>query len=514
MAHLQGAIGPVGTLTISNINAAPDGMCRSVVAVNGQHPGPLIQARKGDEFRMTVVNNLDDPTMLRQTSVHWHGLFSHGAPWADGSHGVTQCPIPQFGQSFTYAFTDESASGTFWYHSHFGTQYCDGLRGPIVIYDPNDHYKHLYDVDDESTVITLADWYDVPTPSLQRSKRAPNATLINGKGRRPGGTHTDIAVVNVVPGKRYRFRLVSMSCDPGYKFSIDNHDLTIIEADGHLTLPLKVQEIEILTGQRYSFILEANQPPDNYWIRARPDSGYAHLGRYSSGGINSAILRYAGAAPLEPKSSAFKNPVQLREEDLHPLVNPMAPGGSEPADEVISLTLTKETNGDYTVNGVKWTNPDSPVMVQIMHGIPPSELLPSGYVRTLPRNKVIEVLVPALGTSTSHPFHLHGHYFSVIKSANSSVKNYLNPVRRDVVGTGVGNDSVIIRFTTDNPGPWFFHCHMEFHLVSGLAMVFVEAPSELRKMRPPASWDALCPAYSSLPASATGIERVSPGSGQ
>lgn len=39
-------------------------------------------------------------------------------------------------------------AGTFWYHSHVGTQYCDGLRGPIVVYDPNDPHKSLYDVDD------------------------------------------------------------------------------------------------------------------------------------------------------------------------------------------------------------------------------------------------------------------------------------------------------------------------------------------------------------------------------
>jgi hypothetical protein len=56
-------------------------------------------------------------------------------------------------------------------------QYCDGLRGPMVIYDPNDPHQSLYDVDDgafvscfmdqliliniantEETVITLADW--------------------------------------------------------------------------------------------------------------------------------------------------------------------------------------------------------------------------------------------------------------------------------------------------------------------------------------------------------------------
>ena len=39
-------------------------------------------------------------------------------------------------------------AGTFWYHSHYMTQYCDGLRGPLVIYDTEDPYLPFYDVDD------------------------------------------------------------------------------------------------------------------------------------------------------------------------------------------------------------------------------------------------------------------------------------------------------------------------------------------------------------------------------
>lgn len=41
-----------------------------------------------------------------------------------------------------------SSQGTYWYHSHFKNQYCDGLRGPLVIYDENDPHLDLYDVDD------------------------------------------------------------------------------------------------------------------------------------------------------------------------------------------------------------------------------------------------------------------------------------------------------------------------------------------------------------------------------
>jgi hypothetical protein len=34
------------------------------------------------------------------------------------------------------------------------TQYCDGLRGPLIIYDPRDPHRSLYDVDDGSSNIS------------------------------------------------------------------------------------------------------------------------------------------------------------------------------------------------------------------------------------------------------------------------------------------------------------------------------------------------------------------------
>lgn len=43
--------------------------------------------------------------------------------------------------------------GTYWYHSHYSTQYCDGLRGAIVIYDPEDPFGEFYDVDDGTVIL-------------------------------------------------------------------------------------------------------------------------------------------------------------------------------------------------------------------------------------------------------------------------------------------------------------------------------------------------------------------------
>jgi iron transport multicopper oxidase len=75
-----------------------------------------------------------------------------------------------------------------------------------------------------------------------------DSTLINGKGRYVGGPKVDLSVVNVQHRKRYRLRLLSMSCDPNFVFSIDDHDLTVIEVDSTLVIPHKVNTIRIFAG--------------------------------------------------------------------------------------------------------------------------------------------------------------------------------------------------------------------------------------------------------------------------
>ncbi|KAL5536611.1 LCC11_2 [Sanghuangporus sanghuang] len=119
-------------LNIQNTQLAPNGVSRSTVTANGQNPGPLISGNIGDQFLIDVVDNLSDPTMRRATSIHWHGVFQHGTTEMDGPSFVTQCPIvPE--QSFLYDFSVPDQTGTYWYHSHLSTQYCDGLRSPLVI---------------------------------------------------------------------------------------------------------------------------------------------------------------------------------------------------------------------------------------------------------------------------------------------------------------------------------------------------------------------------------------------
>ena len=66
--------------------------------------------------------------------------------------------------------------------------------------------------------------YHTPSPAAGITP-TPNSVLINGLGRYSGGPNSPLAVINVSAGKRYRFRLVSISCDPNFIFSIGNHNL-------------------------------------------------------------------------------------------------------------------------------------------------------------------------------------------------------------------------------------------------------------------------------------------------
>ncbi|KAJ7825952.1 laccase [Mycena leptocephala] len=482
-------VGPVGEIVITNATVTLDGATRAAVLAGDSFPGPLVKGNKGDNFLLTVNNQQFDSTMLQSTSIHWHGIFQTGTASSDGVAFVTQCPIAH-GNSFLYDFTVNQA-GTFWYHSHLSTQYCDGLRGVLVVYDPEDPYLNQYDVDDESTVLTLADWC--------MCSQAPSSNLIQGLGRTASTLTAPLGVLTVTKGLRYRIRL---ACDPNYVFSIDGHsNLTIIEADGITTSPYTVDSIQIYVGQRYSFILNANQPVGNYWIRANPSTGPKGF----TGGINSGVLRYVGAAVADPTTTQTTNVTPFNEVNLHPLVNPGAPGSPVAGGVDLAMTLAlTSSGGKFFVNGVSFVPPTTPVLLQILSGAETAaSLLPSGSVIALPKSSTIELSLPGGAVGGGHPFHLHGHAFDVVRSASSSVYNYVNPARRDVVNIGVAGDNVTIRFTTDNSGPWFLHCHIDWHLEAGFAVVFAEDTGDWdSQIAHSTAWDQLCPIYDALASSA------------
>lgn len=61
---------------------APDGYEKLGLFVNGEYPGPMIEANWGDTIQVTVTNNITDDE--EGTSIHWHGFRQVETPWSDG----------------------------------------------------------------------------------------------------------------------------------------------------------------------------------------------------------------------------------------------------------------------------------------------------------------------------------------------------------------------------------------------------------------------------------------------
>ena len=164
--------------------------------------------------------------------------------------------------------------------------------------------------------------------------------------------------------------------------------------------PVTVDSLQIFVGQRYSFVLTTNQPVGNYWIRANPNIGSTGF----ANGLNSAILRYAGAPIADPTTNQTGTNLLL-ETSLSPLHNPGVPGkhvqGGADVDFNFNI-LFNITALRFFVNGASFTPPTVPVLLQILSGAKTAQqLLPTGSVYVLPKNKSIEVSLP--GGSAGSP---------------------------------------------------------------------------------------------------------------
>ncbi len=95
-----------------------------------------------------------------------------------------------------------------------------------------------------------------------------------------------------------------------------------------------------------------------------------------------------------------------------------------------------------------------------INGIPLSEAdkikIKSGEITRITLNNL---------TMMHHPMHLHGHFFRVINEngERSPLKHSVNvpPMQK-----------VIIEFYNEEYGDWFFHCHVLYHMMGGMARIF------------------------------------------
>ncbi|KAL9572610.1 hypothetical protein ACKAV7_003443 [Fusarium commune] len=450
--------------SIDWVRANPDGAFeRPTIGINGEWPIPRIEASVGDTVLVNVRNNLGN----QSTSLHFHGLFMNGSNHMDGPSQVTQCPI-QPGESFLYNFTI-TQPGTYWYHSHTESQYPDGLRGPLIIHDPKSPFKGKYD---EELIMTISDWYhdqmQTLIPEFMRkgnptgAEPVPQAALMN---------ETQDLKVPVQTGKTYFLRLANIGAFAGQYFWIEGHNLTIIEVDGAVLIRTKGESSA-------NFPIVASMDTDLFDVL--PDDLNWNV---------TGWLVYDEEKPL-PKPSVVYDFDPYDDMDLVPydeMVRLPEPSGSIELD-VIMDNLRDGANYAF-FNNITYRAPKVPTLYTALtsgkQATNPQIYGMYTHSFVLEKDEIVQLVINNRDDGR-HPFHLHGHHFQVLHRSDDdagdfdgSVEFAETPMRRDTVVVN-GNGNVVLRFKADNPGVWLFHCHIEWHVTSGLIATFVEDPLALQ----------------------------------
>ena len=597
-----------------------DGEFRSIITVNKQMPGPTIIANKDQMLHITVYNELPNGEGI---SIHWHGMHQKYTSSMDGVAYITQEPILSY-RSYTYKFK-ASPAGTHWYHAHSGTLRTDGLYGALIVKDKYPGGIYNFDLPKDHTLL-LMDWQKEPSidlfyqirRSLKFSKTDYDCTshgtrlswdqlysepksidgtqvapfpfwsgIINDKGRHfNSATHNgaELNVFNVKYGFKYRFRLIGAQALQAYKFSIQNHLLTVIATDGnHIEKIENVRYVIVNSGERFDVVVNANQKKGNYWILAEtlesasgsttfynpiyrhwaeavlhyeeaPDpTVFYHNGVGSTWDGKGLHINCPFSSP-QPTSPPPDPPTKVYcinageftslHDDQDDVNNPVKTlfynfgfdgekSTSGSSVDGINFRLPsylpyssefESTNQKCPGRGCDHDNTDHCACTQVID------------ITDVRKGQCVELVLTnhprkdALYAESSHPVHLHGHAFKVVKigyptysnstidpllqrydSPNTDIicqvdNNTEEPCERFITVKGQGMNRtqtvkwangqkpniknkkfvkkdtvivpfggyVVIRFIADNPGWWFFHCHIEIHQLEGMAAVIKE----------------------------------------
>jgi FtsP/CotA-like multicopper oxidase with cupredoxin domain len=496
-----------------------------MVVVNGQFPGPLIQANWGDWIEVTVHNQIYGPE--EPTSLHHHGLNQPGTPWADGVPSVSQCPIVP-GGNLTYRFRADTF-GSSWWHSHYSAQYSSGVVGPIVIHGPNDVG---YDVD--MYPILISDWNNHYYDEIVAAQMAPStnglpfrpfsdSNLVGGQGTYPCANVTNgapctggsLASWEFEAGKTYRLRFINVGSESMETVSIDGHTMTVIANDFVPVQPYAVTALTLAVGQRVDVVVKADQKPGAYYLRAYNQWCSDTLNPFGAG-----IIRYKGTSSSAMPSAALDIPAPINQFCANDPLNSTVPQYAIPAATPditipIDISFGPDATGKFVFghnNSTYIPDMNNSVLLDTANGI---NAFPPHYnvINTGSAQTVRIILTTSVGPA--HPWHLHGHDFQVLAEGfgqwDGTITNPQNPQRRDVQMMWIGGSPTmpaytVIQFTQDNPGVWPLHCHIAAHLTLGMVSLILERPDDVKGMDIPADVKGTCPAFQTWTLANPGVE--------
>jgi FtsP/CotA-like multicopper oxidase with cupredoxin domain len=494
------------------------GKVKKAIAVNGQIPMPNLYFTEGDTAEIFVYNQLEEAT-----SVHWHGLMLPNKE--DGVPYITQMPIPSK-SLHVYRFPIIQ-NGTHWYHSHSGLQEL-GMYGSFIINKRENHVRNEFDTIPSFPIIlsewtdynpnnvhrmlhNASDWFAIKKNATQSYTEAIKAkefkTKLKNEWKRMlamdvSDIYYDKMEVKQIEGKdlkagdKVRLRISNGGASSYFWIKYAGRKIRVIASDGNDVEPVDVDRFIIAASETYDIVVELPYHNTAFELQVSTEDRTKSVSIYIGNGTKQLL------SPM-PKLKYFKGmemmnsmrkmngslddmgmKMSLNKMDMNVVMYP----------EITGFDQSPKTNSSFTAENKYNSNALSDIVTLNYSMLRATEntTLPKSSTRSLRfeltgnmnryvwslDNKVLSEtdyiqvdkgenlrIILYNGSMMRHPMHLHGHDFRLVNGQGeyAPMKNIIDimPMETDT-----------IEFNANFEGDWIFHCHILYHMMSGMGRVF------------------------------------------
>jgi len=508
------------------------GIQKRAIAVNGQIPMPTLTFTEGDTAEIYVHNELDEETSLHwhglflpnkedgvpnltqmpiepnTTHIYRFPIIQTGTHWYHSHSGLQE----QIGMYGNFVMLKKQTDSTF-------RKGIDDLPTVSIVlsewtdYKPENVHRMLHNA---------SDWFAIKKNATQSYAEAIKAghfkTKLKNEWKRMlamdvsdvyydkilmnGSPSTDIKSIDgkqLKAGDKVRLRISNGGASSYFWLTYAGGKITVVANDGNDVEPVEVDRLIIAVSETYDVVVTIPADSTAYEFLATTEDRTNSASYYMGNGIKQLTsplprLKYFEGMKMMNDMMKMNGDLDdmgmnmsLNQMDMNVVMYPEITGDAKAPSPLERVGGEADPNR-YNANALadivtlnyamlkspeKTTLPDAPVKVLYF------ELTGNmnRYVWSM-NNKVVSEadkilvkkgenlrLIIYNGSMMRHPMHLHGHDFRVLngQGENAPLKNIIDimPMETDT-----------LEFNANVEGDWFFHCHILYHMMSGMGRVF------------------------------------------
>ncbi len=500
---------------------------KRAIAVNGQIPMPTLTFTEGDTAEIYVHNLLKE-----ETSLHWHGLFLPNKE--DGVPNLTQMPIkPKTTHIYRFPII-QNGTHWYHSHSGLQEQIgMYGNFVMQKKQDDKTFRKGIDDL--PTLPVVLSEWTNIKPENIHRMLHNANdypalkknsvqsygeaikaghfkKTKLKNEWKRMlamdvsdvyyekilmnGKPSTDLTAIDgkeLKVGDKVRLRISNGGASSYFWLTYAGGKITVVANDGNDVEPVEVDRLIIAVSETYDIVVTIPAENTAFEFLATTEDRTNSASLYIGKGIKQLKspqprLKYFEGMKMMNDMMKMNGDLDdmgmnmsLNQMDMNVVMYPEITGDNKP----------KQSDNDpnrYNANALA----DIVTLNYAMLKSPNNTLLPKDapvkelkftltgnmnrYVWSID-NKVVSETDKILikkgenvritiynNSMMRHPMHLHGHDFRLLngQGENAPLKNIVDimPMETDT-----------LEFNANVEGDWFFHCHILYHMMSGMGRV-------------------------------------------